>query len=266
LKIIIFTGSHARHLYVHQEVIRHSTECAIVLMEREQIIPNIPSGIPKVDQRNWERHFAERNEIEVTAYGHLHPESVFSNMSLHKCRPETLNSDATANFVRDFNPGMAFIFGTDLIKDPVHSALPEIRINLHLGLSPWYRGSATLFWPFYFLQPQFAGATFHQIVPEADAGGILHQTVPVLESADGIHDVGVKTVVKAKYDLAKLLKLYTQNGWEYQKQKSSGRLFLTRDFEPHHLRMIYNLYDNNIVDAYLNGALGSRKPVLVSAL
>ena len=103
-------------------------------------------------------------------------------------------------------------------------------------------------------------------MPEADAGGILHQTVPVLESADGIHDVGVKTVVKAKYDLAKLLKLYTQNGWEYQKQKSSGRLFLTRDFEPHHLRMIYNLYYNNIVDAYLNGALGSRKPVLVSAL
>ena len=30
------------------------------------------------------------------------------------------------------------------------------NLNLHLGLSPWYKGSATLFWPFYFLQPNYS--------------------------------------------------------------------------------------------------------------
>ena len=37
---------------------------------------------------------------------------------------------------------VALIFGTGLIKDPLYSALPADTINMHLGLSPRYRGSA----------------------------------------------------------------------------------------------------------------------------
>jgi hypothetical protein len=238
-------------------------ECAVVVMEREQLIPNTPKNIPETDRRNFERHFYERNEIEVNAYGDLHPEEVFFNMQLHKCKPDTLNSDATVAFVREIDADLAFIFGVDLIKEPVLSTLPKIRVNLHLGLSPWYRGSATLFWPFYFLQPQFAGATFHQILPEADAGGVLHQTIPLLELGDGIHDVGAKTVIEAKKDLRKLLKGYGKHGWNFKEQTSSGRLFLTRDFQPAHLRMIYNTYDDDIVDMYLTGQIENRQPKLI---
>jgi methionyl-tRNA formyltransferase len=161
---------------------------------------------------------------------------------------------------------LAFIFGTDIIKDPLLSCLPQDRVNLHLGLSPWFRGSATLFWPFYFLQPQFAGATFHQILPEADAGQILHQCVPDLRPGDGIHDVGVRTVQSAQLALGKLLDSYAdRGGWAYQEQRSTGRLFLTRDFQSSHLRVIYDLYDNKIVDAYLNGEIEQRIPRLVGA-
>jgi methionyl-tRNA formyltransferase len=263
MRVIIFSGNHSRHLYIHEEIVRFGVECAAVVMEREQLIPNVPLNIPEVDRRNFVRHFNDRHAIELSAYGHLQLESVFSNISLHKCQTDTLNSDATASFVREFDADIAFIFGTDLIKEPVLSALPETRVNLHLGLSPWYRGSATLFWPFYFLQPQFAGATFHQILPEADAGGVLHQTVPKLQSGDGIHDVGAKTVIEARKDLKKLLEGYGKSGWFFEEQKSSGRLFLTRDFQPAHLRLIYNTYDNNIVDAYLNGQLELREPNIV---
>ena len=143
------------------------------------------------------------------------------------------------------------------------SALPEVKVNLHLGLSPWYRGSATLFWPFYFLQPQFAGATFHQILPEADAGGILHQTVPKLQSGDGIHNVGSKVVIEARRDLRNLLEGFSKFGWVFKEQNYSGRLFLTRDFQPAHLRLIYNTFGNKIVDAYLSGDLERRNPKIV---
>ena len=263
MRVIIFSGNHPRHLYIHEEVVRFGVECAAVVMEREQLIPEAPLNTPKDDQINFLRHFSERHEIELNAYGHLQPDSVFSNIPIHKCQSETLNSDATADFVREFHADMAFIFGTDLIKEPVLSVLPEIRVNLHLGLSPWYRGSATLFWPFYFLQPQFAGATFHQILPEADAGGILHQTVPELQLGDGIHDVGAKTVIEAKKDLRKLLEGFGDYGWTFNEQKSSGRLFLTRDFQPGHLRVIYNTYKNDIVSRYLEGQLEQRTPKLM---
>jgi methionyl-tRNA formyltransferase len=263
MKAILFSGSHPRHFYIHEELIRSGVECAVVIMQREQLIPSPPLNIPDVDRINFERHFSERNIIEANSYGDLHPDDVFSGIPILKCQPEALNSDVTVNFVRKFDADFAFIFGTDLIKEPVLSALPEVRINLHLGLSPWYRGSATLFWPFYFLQPQFAGATFHQILPEADAGGVLHQTVPILSSGDGSHDVGANTVIAAKRDFGKLLKGYANFGWNFEEQKSSGRLFLTRDFQAAHLRNIYSSFDNDIVDCYLAGQLEERKPKLV---
>tara|TARA_Y100000385_G_C12814857_1_gene517726 strand:+ start:199 stop:606 length:408 start_codon:yes stop_codon:yes gene_type:complete len=47
------------------------------------------------------------------------------------------------------------------------------------------------------------------------------------------------------------------------KQKSMGRLFLTRDFHPSHLRVIYGTFDNKIVDNYLDRTLDQRKPKLI---
>lgn len=265
MRVILFSGTHPRHLYIHEEIIRLGVECAVVVMQREQLIPEPPKNIPEKDKRNFIRHFIERQTIEKEVYGELVPDDLFSHIPIYKCTPETLNGVGTIDFVRKFNADFAFIFGTDLIKGELLESLPEIKINLHLGLSPWYRGSATLFWPFYFLQPQFSGATFHQILPEADAGGILHQSVPKLQRGDGIHDVGAKTVMSAKHDLRDLLSGYQEFGWSFEEQKTSGRLFLTRDFQPAHLRVIYDLYENNIVDLYLANQLEAREPKLVTS-
>jgi len=266
MKILIISGSHPRHLYIHQAIIESSAECAAIVMEREHLIPDVPDDIVGKDKDNFEHHFEERNRIEREAYGDLAVNDVFSKISVHECMPENLNSYETADFAKKFSADMAFIFGVDIIKDPLLSILPEDKVNLHLGLSPWYRGSATLFWPFYFLQPQFAGATFHKIVLEADAGDVLHQCVPNLEKGDGIHDVGAKTVVRAKKDLIKLLKIYKRDGWKYSKQTSTGRLFLTNDFEATHLRVVYDLFDNNIVDDYLLGNFGNKTPALIEGV
>ena len=35
------------------------------------------------------------------------------------------------------------------------------------------------------------------------------------------------------------------------------------DFHPSHLRVIYDQYDNKIVDLYLNGALLTKKPNVI---
>lgn len=263
MRILILSGSHPRHLFVHKAILDSGATCAAIVMKRESLLPVAPEGIPDVDARNFERHFRQRFEAEEVAFGSTTPESLFASIPTHYCDSVSLNSVQTTAFAQQFRPDLAFIFGTDLIKDPLLEALPKDKVNLHLGLSPWYRGSATLFWPFYFLQPQFTGATFHQIVPEADAGEILHQSVPSLSMGDGIHDVGARTVVQARDDLRQLLAGYTDPGWIYQPQKISGRLFLTRDFQPAHLRLIYDTFGNSVVDRFLCGELEQRKPVLI---
>jgi len=137
-------------------------------------------------------------------------------------------------------------------------------INLHLGLSPRYRGAACLFWPFYFMEPAFAGSTVHYIVYEPDAGNIVHQVTPELEREDGIHDVGCKTVIASARDIGKLLNRYAADGkWDLRTQKSTGKNFLYRDFRPEHLRVNYDLFNDRMVESYLAGNLTDRRPKLV---
>ena len=82
-----------------------------------------------------------------------------------------------------------------------------------------------------------------------------------------MHDVGAEVVIKAKSDLGGLFRQLRKEGkLPLVPQKSTGRLFLTRDFEPHHLRVIYDLYNDQIVDEWLAGRLGSREPKLINGI
>ena len=65
--------------------------------------------------------------------------------------------------------------GCPIIEDPILSALPSYSINLHLGLIPYYKGSITAFWPFYYLEPAMLGTTYHIIDKYVDTGEIIHQ-------------------------------------------------------------------------------------------
>ena len=48
------------------------------------------------------------------------------------------------------------------------------------------------------------------------------------------------------------------------KQKTSGRVWRASDFQASHLRVIYDLFDNKIVDAYLDGKLKKNLPKIFS--
>tara|TARA_Y100000992_G_C21155691_1_gene438493 strand:+ start:54 stop:863 length:810 start_codon:yes stop_codon:yes gene_type:complete len=265
MRLIIFSGSHSRHLYVHKKIVKLGFDYLAIVMQRENLIPESPENIEKKDRDNFKRHFEERLSVEKKIYSDLKVDDVFDKDKALMISPKDLNSEQVCKKVIEFKPDIAFIFGCDLIKEPLISMLPKYKINLHLGLSPWYRGSATLFWPFYFLEPQFAGITLHNISLIPDSGEIFHQTVPDLEIGDSIHDVAAKAVVKASDYVVEMMSLFErEKGLTLVSQKSTGRVWRDRDFKPYHLRLIYDLFNNNIVDEYLNGNLGSHKPKLIN--
>ena len=267
MKTLIFSGTHERHLFIHSEVIKQADNVLMIVMQREELIPSPPENINEHDKQNFVRHFANRHEVEKKAYSQISLEQDFSSVEKVFVTPKELNTKLLAKRVQDFDADFCFIFGPDLILSPVIDVLPRNRVNLHLGLSPWYKGGATLFWPFYFLQPQFAGITFHQITEKPDAGEIIHQCTPQLELGDKIHDVGVKCVTQAKLQIGSLMQHFKSFGdFEGEVQRESGRVWRGTDFHPSQLRVIYDLYDDNIVDAYLAGELEQKTPKLVSCL
>ena len=266
MRCLIFTGTHRRHLSMFSEITNAFDDVMIVAMQREEMIPLPSKELDSHDRENFIRHFENRELTEKKFFGERDFDE-FGTQNIIRVQRDDLHSDLVLQKVKAFNADIAFVFGTGLILGDLLEALPKNKINIHLGLSPWYRGAATLFWPFYMLQPQFAGVTFHQIIPAADAGEIIHQCVPTLEAGDTIHCVAAKAVVKANSDLKRIIEHYkTEKKFEGYHQKTTGRLWLNKDFKAHHLRVNYDLFGDRMVDAYLSGALGDEQPKLISCI
>jgi len=267
MKLVLFSGTHPRHLFVNQKVLKYFDEVLVIIMQREHLFPKPPININENDKKLFIRHFKAREAVENSIYGKLIPKEVFNGHKTLYVTPKELNSIETASTVKKFEANFCFIFGVNLILDPVIGNLPSNKVNLHLGLSPWYKGGATLYHPFYHLQPQFCGTTFHQITKQADAGEIIHQCIPVLERGDKIHDVAAKCVLKSVDDLPKLINHWLTEKKFYGKiQQTSGRNWRDLDFHPSQLRVVYDLFNDDIVDRYLDGELDQRLPMIFSCL
>ena len=267
MRLVLFSGTHSRHLFVNREVLKHFDEVLVIVMQREELTPCPPENISSHDRELFIKHFANRYKVESSVYGKLCVDEVFGKCETISITPEQLNTQDIANKIYKFKSDFCFIFGVDLILDPVINSLPRDKVNLHLGLSPWFKGGATLFWPFYLLQPQYCGATFHQITKQADAGEIIHQCVPNLEIGDTIHDVAAKCVIKSVEDLSLLFNHYKiKKCFSGRIQQASGRNWRGVDFHASQLRVIYDLFNDDIVDAYLNGMLEKGRPNLFTCL
>ena len=262
MRILFIGGSHPRHLYYRNEIARHFEIVHSIIQAREVMLPEPPKHISAHDLVLWRKHFGHRDIKEK--YYFEEPEAPTEDTTY--IPPQFLNSGLITSKIHSLNFDVCLVFGCGMIRDPLLSALPEHTYNLHLGLSPRYRGAATLFWPFYFLEPNYAGCTFHKIVNEPDAGDIVHQCVPPLEYCDKIHDVSCRAVIQATEDAIKWLnKLDSGEPLRYHKQRATGKNFLASDFQPQHLRMIYDVFDDNIVAAYMDGKLKPPEPFLWEA-
>jgi methionyl-tRNA formyltransferase len=264
MKIILFSGNHSRHFFLHSAIIERFNVIGVVLMERETQMPiSNPSWTPE-DRRLFDLHFEKRAEIEKKHFGHLN-DSIYNGLNIISIKRDELNSKRVLDFVVSLDADVSIIFGVDIIKDSVFSALPDWKINVHLGLSPWYKGAATLFWPFYNLEPQNSGATLHLIAAKADAGEILHHSVPELSEGDSMHEHCAKVVIKATYDLIEIInKIKLGVPLTKHVQRSSGKLFLEKEFRPEHLRVVYDLFNDDISGMFLRGELNSRSLNLIN--
>lgn len=267
MKVVLFTGSHPRHYYLANKMNSVGYLQGHLVEERRNFMPEPPRDLTAQDRDNFIRHFQDRNEAEKKAFGVFSKPPVYKDIPYLKVKKEDLNTQQVIEWVQMLNPDLVITYGVHKIEKKIMSVFPSSAWNIHGGLSPWYRGNITLFWPFYFLQPNCAGMTVHHLSSVMDAGDIIHHSVPTLEKGDGIHDVACKAVIQVSEDLPLIAsKLGKGEKLPAEKQKTKGKLFTSSDWKPHHLRLIYNTFNNDIVDHYLDGELLKEEPPLVKAI
>ena len=98
MKVILFTGTHSRHLFVHEHLLKNFEVCGVVMMQREKEVPtdevkgstNVITSWSKHDQLLYKRHFDKRREVESSAYGELSADKYDFGCEVLKVTPEEL--------------------------------------------------------------------------------------------------------------------------------------------------------------------------------
>ncbi|WP_191253997.1 formyltransferase family protein [Kordiimonas sediminis] len=231
----------------------------LIVEQREEHMPLPPQGLSSDLEKLFIHHFQKRKDAETRFFSSSDLPRV---KTLHVTK-EDLNGEAVGSFLQSINPDILLSYGVHMLSEETLSVVHGEKWNIHGGLSPWYRGAITHFWPSYFLAPQMTGMTVHDLTMELDQGDVVHQNAAPLVKGDGIHDLACRAVQGLATELPKLLQVYSEKKILQKKHhRTSGRLWRSKDWHPSHLRLIYDFYNDRIVDAYLAGELEQTDPDL----
>lgn len=268
MNVLIICGDHKRNycFIEYLKKISYVNISKIVLYKRDNILPKPPVDLNSNLKKLWNLHFEKRFEAENKRFN-FDLSSHFDESKFMRINDinEILTNHET---IKKTKADVCFLSGVPILNENILSILPKYTVNLHLGIIPYYKGAITMFWPFLFLEPTMAGTTYHIINKNIDEGEVLHNNVPKLEKGDGMHDVAAKAVMEASKDVSLVVKhlknrISNKIGPKYDPSlKFKGKLFLKSDWKPSMLKIIYELFDDNIVELYLKKEIICKKPKL----
>lgn len=263
MSIVLLTGDHPRHAFLAASVAKSGLLAGLVIEQREQFVPEPPDGLGDRTRELFLAHFAGRSESEARLFP-AEPEAELASVPRLDVGRDELNGPRVREFVGRLAPELLLSYGVHKLDEATLACAPGDRWNIHGGLSPWYRGAITLFWPSYLLEPQMTGMTVHELTQAIDGGRVVHQTAAPLVRGDGIHDLACRAVRALGEELPALVSARAHGGLESPvEQRTSGRIWRSKDWRPEHLHVVYDVYGNRIVDRYLDGEFAERKPKLV---
>lgn len=255
MRVLLIVGTQLRHQYLFATLARELEVVGAVEYRRTLVQPpKLPGRVFPAPDLDAEKRHLERLASSERAF-FAERVNTFDKSSipiLEVADAAELNSPKTASWVEALRADVMLDYGSGIIRSPLMEALPEWKINLHGGLSPYFKGSATLFWPFYLQQPELAGATFHRLEHRIDGGDILQHVRPGMRADDAVTDIMTRCIAQAAEVAVRLLRrLEAQGDLQRYPQKGTGKLFLERDYKPGCVPVLERLMASGMIARYL---------------
>lgn len=195
MKITVFTGNGIRHNYLINELVNSGFEVYAIkeiplLREKKEqnseIMEEYFSYVRKAEKEVFKLKKQARYTEKIVDYGKLNDKF------------EEIKSFLESDYF--------IVFGSSYIKGQLIEILEKKKcINLHMGVSPYYRGSACNFWAQYDKNLKYIGGTIHFLSKGLDSGDII-KTVTLKNSEYDKFEAGMVAVKDTIDELVKLLK------------------------------------------------------------
>lgn len=199
MKISLFTSNQPRHTALVKRLAR-ICEDLFVVMECKTVFPGLVHDFFKRTEV-MQCYFNHVIDAEKGAFGDLS----FINANTHvlPIRAGDLNLLQREVLEQALNSDIYIVFGSSYIKGWLINFLTERRaLNIHMGVSPYYRGSSCNFWALYDNRPELVGATIHYLSKGLDSGPMLYHALPALDDGLSPFEYTMRAVASAHVSLA----------------------------------------------------------------
>lgn len=252
-KIVIFTSNQLRHKYLAARFVEEfGIDVKKIFFESRTYIPREIGKTPK-EEKILEWHFDLRDKMEEKYFREMAGRG-FGNTPTSTCTYGDFSKENILNELKEINPDLIIVFGTSIITDDAIEVFPNKIINLHLGISPYYRGSGTNFWALYNDEPEYVGATILYLDKGIDTGEIIHHARPIIESNDNHHSIGCKTIIEGVEKMIQSAHEHLDGDVKSYKQWKKGiRSFCYRkNFTPQVVEEFKGKLENGLFKNYLS--------------
>ena len=247
-KVIVLTSTFLRHQYVVNQLARRLD--VVGVWQEEKSFQPLKYASTTEDERVVQAHFDARDASEeawFVADATLH----VGGARVVRVPPGACSDPTEVAAMRALEPDVALVFGTGILRQPFIEAFAGRIINLHLGLSPYYRGAGTNFWPLVNREPEYVGATIHYLDAGIDTGPIIAHVRPGVLPEDGPHEFGNRAIVAAVACLADATLAHVAGRVRAVPQTGGGRLYQRKDFTAAAVLALQRNFASGMVPEYL---------------
>ena len=203
MKITLFTSNKNRHNYLINLLSEVSDEL-FVIQECGTILPGIIPGHYKASPI-MKKYFENVNNAQSKLFGNSYINNKNKNIKILSMLSGDLNH-CSMNLLSDFlKSDIYVVFGSSYIKgELVDFLVKQKAINIHAGVSPYYRGTDCNFWALYDENSHLVGTTIHLLSKGLDNGPILYHAMSNFKTNP--FDYTMSTVKSAFHSIAERIK------------------------------------------------------------
>lgn len=186
-KVLILTSDRLRHEYLVNKFSQLFNLVGVITQKKSDYYVE-----QKINSILIRQHFEKILETERHYFSNFKKRA-----NLRKISVPDINCKTAVEFALNLRPDFIVLFGTGILKENWLKPFENKIINLHLGFSPFYRGSGTLFWPFYFGELEYLGTTIHLVNDVVDGGKVIGNIGPKISLGDDYYEITTKLIKKS---------------------------------------------------------------------
>lgn len=249
MRVLVLSSTFLRHHFVINTVAA-ALDVLGVWREEKSFKPE-RYALSDADHRDIAAHFARRDASEEDRFADHRALRLATATADRVGPPGFINDPVEIDRMSALGADAVLVFGTGLLRPPLIDRFEGRILNIHLGLSPYYRGSGTNFWPLVNREPELVGATIHYIDAGIDTGPIVAHARPEMAPDDGPHDIGNKALAAAASTLVAVALAHHRDHVRAVPQTGVGRLYQRKDFSADAVRRLYRNFETRMIPEYL---------------